>query len=124
MIIKLTPATAQIIALCYQSMSAAQQYARSIANDPDTGMVIRNYFLRIGAAMTEPIQLIENRIPKSNWELFQAQIKASDPVGMDEMKSMFVRMTPEQQEWVERLMSGILKGELINFESIEQPTEI
>lgn len=118
--IKLSPATAECVALCYQSMQAAQEYARSISSDPGTHGNIKNDFVHVAAGLNAPIERIDKRIPRSTWNDFKTQVKGTDPIRLDNIKAMFIRLTPERQVMAEIMMEGILSGE-IEFSSNATP---
>lgn len=115
--IKLPPALAEMVALCYQAMSAAREYARGITSDPMAPGEVRNDFQHVVANITIPIDRIEKRIPEAVWEVFRTQVKDNDSIRLDNIKALYVRMVPAQQEMVEVFMEGILKNE-IQFEGV------
>lgn len=100
-----------MVALCYQSMQSAQVYARAIIDDDVPGL-IKTDFLHISAAMTAPLERIDKRIPNCNKEQFNSQLKQQDPIRLENIKSMYVRLLPEKQVMAEILMEGLLKGEV------------
>lgn len=114
---KLSPAIAEMVALCYQAMSSAREYARGIASDPMAPGQVRNDFHHVASSLTIPIERIENRIPASIWETFKIQVKDNDSIRLDNIKALYVRMLPAQQEMVELFMEGLLRGDLIEFET-------
>jgi DNA polymerase V len=42
--VKLSPAIAEMVVLCYQSMNAAREYARGISSDPTVGSYLQTDF--------------------------------------------------------------------------------
>jgi hypothetical protein len=69
-------------------------------------------FFHIASQLGTPIGRLEKRIPKDYWKKFKEQVKENDPIRLDNIKAMYVRMLPEQQEMAELLMQGILNGEV------------
>jgi hypothetical protein len=118
--IKLSPATAECVALCYQSMQAAQEYARSIGIDPGTHENIKGDFKIIADILRTPLARIEKRIPKETRQVFNQQIKYNDSVRLENLKALYIRLTPERQVMAEIMMEGILSGE-IEFTSNATP---
>jgi hypothetical protein len=110
--VKLSPAIAEMVVLCYQSMNAAREYARGISSDPTVGSYLQTDFFHIASQLGTPINRLERRIPKDYWKEFKEQVKENDPIRLDNIKAMYVRMLPEQQEMAELLMQGILRGEV------------
>lgn len=118
--IKLSPAISEMVALCYQGMSAAQEYARQITADPNCQNVIACDFRHIASSLSTPIDRIDKRIPKATRAHFNDQIKNNDHIRLDNVKSLYIRMLPVQQDMIETLMQGILKGEVIDIDFTEK----
>jgi hypothetical protein len=115
--IKIPPMIAQMVALCYNNLEAAREYARSIASDPDCPRRVQVDFLDVAASLASPIGRIEKRIPKSKWQDFSLQIREADALILDNIKAHFSRMTPKERELLELCAEGIRKGE-IQIESV------
>jgi hypothetical protein len=118
--IKLTPMTAEYVALCYQSIKAARDYASSIGTDPQTHDFIKGDFKVIADILRTPLARIEKRIPKQTREVFNKQIKETDSIRLENIRAIYVRLLPEKQVMAEIMMEGILSGE-IEFSSNATP---
>jgi hypothetical protein len=111
--IQLSPALAELTALCYTGMDASRKYAREIASDSRTPKHIREDFIHIASSLAIPISRIEKRIPKDNWQLFVDEIASIDPEQFDNIRSLYTRLNKEQKANLELAMEAMLKGELI-----------
>lgn len=96
-------------------MSAAREYSRDIASDPNVPSEVRNDFQHIAANLTIPIERIDKRIPQSVWETFKEQVKDNDSIRLDNIKALYVRLIPAQQQQVELFMEGLLRNEIAEF---------
>lgn len=110
---KLTPLVAETIALCYQSLQAAQTYARDLSRDRNAPNGVQVTFAHVAASLTPAIQRVEKGIPENRRNLFDEQIKGADTLQLDNIKALFVRMDKDQKEMLELAAEAILKSELI-----------
>ncbi len=110
--IKLKPFHAETIALIYQDVKSAQKLALELSTEGNLEPIIRADFRIIAEDLKKPLTRIEKRIPKENKEIFNTQIKETDALRLDNIRALFVRMTPDKQEMAEMLMQGVLKGEV------------
>jgi hypothetical protein len=118
--IKLSSAIAECVALCYQSMQAAKEYARSITSDPLTPESIKVDFTHVSVYLDSPIERIDKRIPPETREQWITEIKNNDHLRLENIKNIYIRLDPDRQDMAEIMMEGILKGEL-TFESNATP---
>lgn len=110
--ILISPITSEMIALCYNGINASIEYARGIADDPQVHASIRNDFMHVTASLKGPVDRIDRRIPKETWQLFKEQLKENDSLRLENIKRIFSRMLPAQQEMLELAAEGIYKKEL------------
>lgn len=110
--IKLSPVIGEMIALAYQNLRAAQEYSRGIVDDPTVHPRIKNDFLHIASSITGPLQRIDARIPKDTKDHYNEQIKNADHLRLENVKSIYVRLTPDKQEMAEMALQGILNNEI------------
>ena len=117
--VPLKPIIAEFVALCYQGIQSAKEYAESVATaniDP----LLKSDFKMISDTLAIPLKRIEKRIPKETRSIFNAQIKNNDSIRLDNIKALYIRLTPERQVMAEIMMEGILSGE-IEFTSNATP---
>ena len=109
--IKLKPIVAEFVALCYQGIQSGKEYAEAVTTT-DVDELIKKDFKMICESLSIPLKRIEKRIPKATREIFNNQVKNNDSIRLDNIRSIYIRLTPAKQEMAELLMEGILKGEV------------
>lgn len=122
-IIHIPPMLAQSIALCYQNIQSAKEYAQSIYTDRDCPRAVSVDFVDVSASLASPLARIDKRIPKATWSDFSQQVKENDSLRLENIKTLYVRMTPEKQQMLELMAEGILKDQ-VTIESLQAATSI
>lgn len=97
LIVRLSPMTAECIALAYQHMSAGRTYARDLISDANVPLSIKKDMIAVAADLTITMGRIDRRIPEVKWEDFNTQVKQADALCMDNIKALYVRMSEEQR---------------------------
>jgi len=104
--------TADMIALCYTNIQSAITLARFLCADRDTPRSVQQDFLHVAAELKNTTARIDKRIPKEGWESFRDQLVENDAMRLDAIKSIYVRMTPDQQNMLEMAAGAILRKEI------------
>lgn len=105
-------AIAECLFLCYISMRNAQEYARAIYQDKEAHPLLQKEFLRVSAGLTTVMAILDNRVPSEIRQAFNNQLKNADHLRLDNIKSLYARMTPDQQDLLELMAEGILRKEI------------
>jgi hypothetical protein len=113
MTIKIPPLQAQMIGLCRASLAAAREYARGLMCDPDVPKQLTTPMNNLAAECSIIISRIDSRIPKEIWEQYNDQVVKSDSLTLENIKSLYIKMLPEQQEMLEKVATAILKKEFV-----------
>ena len=111
--VPIPPFSAEIIGLCHQALSAAREYARSLAVDPELHRAVQLTFNHVAADCTTIINRLDARIPKDSREAYLEQVVQADPLALDNIKQLYIRMLPDQRLMFERVAEAILKKEFI-----------
>jgi hypothetical protein len=112
---KLPEEVAANIALCYQKLSAAQQFARAAFLHPNCPPPVKTDLTSVSASVTNIVERIDKRIPKQHWKLFKEQIKENDSLKLEEINRLFYLLSPQQQDVLETIASEMSKGHPIHF---------
>ena len=112
-IVKIPPVIAETVVLCYNNMQSSLECARSIMGDPQSPNSLKTEMTAIAVSLSNTISRFEKRIPQQSWQQFSLEVKEADPHTLDNIKSLFTRMTPHQREMLELCAEGIKKGEII-----------
>jgi Spy/CpxP family protein refolding chaperone len=113
--IKLPAAAASNIYLGVQSLQAAEQYFTSAAFEAKNSFV-NDEMLHARTNIKIILTRIEKRIPKTHKDSYKEQIVNNDPLRIENMKLLYTRLTPEQQDIIEEIMNALTKGEEIKIE--------
>lgn len=116
--IHIPAAVATTIALCYHSMQCAVEYARSIQSDPDCPQVVKNTFYYLSAELNISMERVERRIPKGVRGDFIEQYKENDVLRLENIKRLYMKLSPENQDALEQMVELLEKGETIMVEQI------
>lgn len=114
--VKIPLSTAVMIANGYQSLMAAIQYFRAGYCDPNCPELVKATLAMLNADTQLILSKLDKRIPSSKRQDFKEQVQDVDPLRMENIKSIYVRLTPEQQALLESVAEGLLKGEVIEVQ--------
>jgi hypothetical protein len=103
------PFLAESIALGYNNLQSARELFRAVATDPNSPQRIIPDFIALSAGITPLLERIDRRIPMERKQVFEEQIKDTDPLMLDNIKALFTRMDKEQKETLEMVAEAILK---------------
>ena len=109
--IPIPQAIAECLFLCYISMRNGQEYARAIYQDKEAHPVLIKEFLRVSAGLTNVMAILDNRVPKEIRQDFNEQLKNTDHLRLDNIKSLYARMTPKEQDLLELAAESIIRKE-------------
>jgi len=117
MAIKLSEAHATLIYLMYASNKNALEYADALMSDPAFPGLLKHDCIRpIEIKLQWIKKALDLKVPAARRDLFDQQLKHNDTLRLDEIKRLFTKMTPEQQDLFERVGKAIVSKELIEFE--------
>jgi hypothetical protein len=110
MTIIIPPMQAEVIGLCHHSLSAAREYARSISVEDKR---LAPLFTRIAGGCSTLLSDLDRRIPRTSWEAYHKQVVSADPLSLENLKQLYIRMLPEQREMLEKVAHAILTKEFV-----------
>lgn len=126
--IQIPPSVAADIASGYAYLKVALQFFRDARMQEDEGKkicppVVAADLRRIAVNITNTIDIVDSRIPRSKTKEYSDQIKNNDHMRFPEVQRLMTRMTPEQQNMMEEVCIAILNKKL-TIENIELKTAV
>jgi hypothetical protein len=111
--VKLSTALATTIALCYQTINTAVEYAQAVSRDPQCPAGVINVMSNVVAELKLSAGRIERRIPSARRDEFKDHYNETDLLRLENIKSLYARLTKDQQDSLESMIELMAKGETI-----------
>lgn len=123
--IKLNPAHAELISLIYHNNKNALEASQALIDDPTFFVNLKNEVIRPLITKFKWIKDgLDIKVPRCNQAIHNTQLKHADTQRLNEINRLYCRMTPEQQEFLETISIGMVKGEVINVSCSEDAENI
>jgi hypothetical protein len=118
--VKLSPTLATTIALVYQTINTAVEYGRAVSTDPACPYLVKNTMSLVIGNLRTAAETIEKRIPAARRAEFTQQYKDTDLLRLENIKRLYMKLKPEDQDVLELMIEQLSKGETIQIEHVNQ----